>query len=66
MMGILTGIVFIVVGLFNYKFPEAACYMPAEWEIREKEISVNRIKGVKIASIGLMCIGVIIFILGIL
>lgn len=64
MMGILAGIVFIVVGIFNYKFPQAACYMPPEWKIREENI--NHIKGVKIAGISLMVIGLIMLILGIL
>ncbi|WP_054743322.1 hypothetical protein [Cellulosilyticum ruminicola] len=66
MMGILAGIVFMVVDIFNYKFPEAACYRLPEWKIREEEINVNCIKGVKIAGISLIGIGLIMFILGIL
>lgn len=66
MMYILTGIVFILVGLANYKFPEAACYIPDEWQFREVEVSEKCIKGVKMAGRVLTVLGIIMTILGLL
>lgn len=65
-MYILTGIVFILVGLANYKFPEAACYIPDEWQFRKVEVSEKRIKGVKIAGRVLILFGIIMTVLGLL
>lgn len=66
MMYILTGIIFLMVGLANYKFPEVACYIKEEWKFREVEPSDRRMRAVKFAGICLGVFGIVMIVYGLL
>lgn len=56
-MYVLIGIVFIIVGLANLKFPEAACYINEEWQFKGYSSDEKRKRLVKVLGTGLVIFG---------